>query len=131
MYNVGSIELCQRHTTIHNESAVPCPHCSYIATSQARLGKHIYNTHQSFDCRNCDIKFKIKNEYLEHVKDHEEVDMSQDKSFCDHCGDFFSTHKELFLHKIDVRRRANPTKNVSYFVSRSEATLYVNSFMSQ
>jgi len=113
-FSTGSYENIEKHATVHNESAIPCPHCSYIAQSKQRLSKHIYNAHSYHECRECDIKFKVKQEYLMHMKDHEEVNQSgENKSFCDHCGSFFTTHKELFLHKIQIRQESKKPTSIT------------------
>jgi len=103
-FMTGSYENIARHSTVHTESAIPCPHCSFIAKSKQRLSKHICAKHKSYECVECNIKFNVKKEYHLHLQDHAEVSPGEEKSICDHCGSIFNSHKELFLHKIKIRK---------------------------
>ena len=41
-------------------------------------------------------------------------DMLSENNICDHCGEIYTTHKELLLHKVDIRKKAKkPTLVVS------------------
>lgn len=95
----AKIYLSRHINLIHNDSIqmYSCEHCDGQFRSKGNLKSHTILKHTNdynYTCHKCNNKFKLKDHYLTHMKNHE-----TGPCVCDACGNVYTNWKSLRQHK--------------------------------
>ncbi|TRY61284.1 hypothetical protein TCAL_12287 [Tigriopus californicus] len=92
-----------KHSSLAN--GFPCQ-CGREFVTQGQLNRHqrqVHEDHRPFPCSNCDLKFKLKEQWTKHQLVHESVKRHE----CSLCPKTFRTRSNLKQHLVRCKKAPN------------------------